>query len=556
MKSSKRYSRLLVTTEPFPDESLWGFLLRLCEINGYRRLRWLTKLVGYSKSRTVANNNSLRILSQLSGISAEQLRTFSYAEVRKVREIRRLIHYCRFGTTLIRRHWLDLKKARVCPQCLAESAHIRAIWDVKFVSACAKHGLAILEQCPHCKRSLSWSRNTIAFCNCGLDLRLAKTAPVHGPELVLNQLIYGAAKQDTPTITNSYGLPMDSLVPLGLSDLLNFLTIAGSIAHIGNGQQDPTARILSLSDAKELVTNAAECITDWPKNFHTILQSLHEQRRSVKTFSLSKELTNLTRWKLSRVIRKSKFEFLRDALTDYFYQNWDGSQARTSFLVPSVRRVQTQYLTRHDVTQMFGSHPHTVNRLFRDGILEGNATWRGHNKVHLITRTSATALQELLSRHTSTERAAMTLGVTERTLWLLQKCGLLQSRTNPVHSHTWLFAKQEIEMLLSSLDAQVRQPNPESRCVRVAFRDALRRTRIPIGNFIRYIQNGLIRPIAVDNKRIGLQKFLFKRDDLMELKKTVNTKSSGRGWSGKIPWRTAQFRLAISQKSYSNNTST
>ena len=505
-----------------------GFLLRLCEINGYRRLRWLTKLVGYGRARTVANNNSLRILSQLSGISAEQLQAFSYAEVQEVREIRRLVHYCRFGTTLIRRHWLKLKKARVCPQCLAESAHIRAIWDVKFISACAKHGLALLEQCPRCKRSLSWSRNTVAFCNCGLDLRLAKTALVHGPELVLNQLIYGAAKQDAPTITNDYGLPIGSLVPLGLSELLDFITIAGSIAHIGNGQQDQTALILSLSNARELVTNAVECISDWPKNFHTILRSLHEPRRSAKTFSLSKELTNLTRRKLHKIIRQSGFEFLRDALTEYFYQNWDGSQAKTSLVVPSVRRVQTRYLTRHDVTQMFRSHHYTINRLLRDGILEGNVIGKGRNKVHLITRTSATALQELLSTHISVERAAMTLGVSERTLWLLQKCGLLQSRTNLIHPHTWLFAKQEIEMLLSSLDAQVRQPNPESRCVRIAFRDALRRTGIPTGDFIRYIQSGSIKPIAVDNKHIGLHKLQFNLDDLIGFKKKVNASLADR----------------------------
>ena len=61
-------------------------------------------------------------------------------------------------------------------------------------------------------------------------------------------------------------------------------------------------------------------------------------------------------------------------------------------------------------------------------------------------------------------------------------------------------------MLLSSLDAQVRQPNPESRCVRIAFRDALRRTGIPTGDFIRYIQSGSIKPIAADNKHIGLHK--------------------------------------------------
>ena len=110
---------------------------------------------------------------------------------------------------------------------------------------------------------------------------------------------------------------------------------------------------------------------------------------------------------------------------------------------------------------------------------------------------------------------AKTLGVTKRTVKLLEKERLLVSKQNPIRRHVRHFPRSDVDKLLSDLDRRVNVGAKRRRdaCF-VPFRDGLRRTGIPIASFIQCIQRGVVMPVAVDSARTGLQRYMFDLKDL------------------------------------------
>ena len=71
------------------------------------------------------------------------------------------------------RHFRD--RRLVCPDCLSESLHHRAVWDLSFFSACPSHRREMVSSCPACDRPLAWNCGELNGCACGRsDLRLVR----------------------------------------------------------------------------------------------------------------------------------------------------------------------------------------------------------------------------------------------------------------------------------------------------------------------------------------------------------------------------------------------
>ena len=59
------------------------------------------------------------------------------------------------------------KSARVCTRCLSEFGFCDLTWSFKFAPLCNKHGVLLLTECSHCRRTISWDRPQIDICPCG-----------------------------------------------------------------------------------------------------------------------------------------------------------------------------------------------------------------------------------------------------------------------------------------------------------------------------------------------------------------------------------------------------
>src|SRR5690606_36494213 len=55
----------------------------------------------------------------------------------------------------------------ICPACVLETGYLDAFWELKLAVACPIHRTSLLSVCPHCKRSVTWSRQGLLRCKCG-----------------------------------------------------------------------------------------------------------------------------------------------------------------------------------------------------------------------------------------------------------------------------------------------------------------------------------------------------------------------------------------------------
>lgn len=518
MKSPEEYPRLLVTAEPFPDESLKGLLLRVCELNGYKHVQWLKKLAGYENYHTPPQGDAIKRLSILTGIQYTRLQSFAYNVEKSVQTRKKdPARCCYFGNVLIKRHWIEQVAARVCPRCLSDSPYARAIWDMKFITACPTHGISLLDRCPRCGQLLRWTRKSITFCGCGFDLRHAKPRTASGPEIELNTCIYSAVAMHDAIVASNYGIPVDALALLELPELFDFIIFIGRIFHTGTAPACVGQGLLALSNAQQLALTAADCLESWPHKFQERLRRILGPHRDISGLNVALELKAI--YPYMRVFaQKPHFDFVRQLVSDFLHQRWDGGPARSSTIMRTLSREHTRYITGNDAKRLLKCNPQTVVRLLEDGTLDGKTVDRGRSRVNLFTRKSVENLAALLSESINTEAATEMLGVTPRTLYLLERARLFRNRANPIRRHIRLYARRDIESLLSLMNDAANCGKQKSLYSPVTFAGVLRRTRVPIAYLLRYIQEGVIRPIDVNYSRSGLYKYIFDLREVQALK--------------------------------------
>jgi len=204
--------QLLVQPQPFSDESLESYLLRLTEANfleSYRLLsgavkEWLQeqdheaggafpldlKIVNIWHAR---QNSSFRVralslfekLTENEGLPllALSLRNSAADFCGNYRAVAR-------GGEHIPRCFIRKSSIPVCPLCLSEILYIPQAWHYIPYTACAKHGVDLVRNCPSCGAHISYlDSEVIGHCQCGYDLSLAPVTPADQKSLWLSNLV-------------------------------------------------------------------------------------------------------------------------------------------------------------------------------------------------------------------------------------------------------------------------------------------------------------------------------------------------------------------------------
>ena len=110
--------KLLSRSEPFKDESLIGYMIRLCEDN-FTEMSQLFELIEYDKvtfSTTLVDQisgNSLRLLSELTN--------------REIYELENLKMFEELELTRSLKIFMHTKTTKICPICLKEEKYHRKI---------------------------------------------------------------------------------------------------------------------------------------------------------------------------------------------------------------------------------------------------------------------------------------------------------------------------------------------------------------------------------------------------------------------------------------------
>lgn len=292
---------LPVHPQPYPEELLSSWMVRLALENGWHLHTFYKEIIGYTKPIWTRDAdkydlpNLIECLSAKTGVLTERIQQLSLQSYNGT-----LFHgnpkaaYLRWilplGIYHRRRKLLGLQ---FCPLCLREqpNGYYRKYWRVAFYTFCHKHNVLLLNECPMCRGSVEFHRTgigyktekipqvDIALCHsCGFDLRNSPTDQVcvtQGTkryEQLLNQFIN---KQNE--IPNGLAMPLvfyeglRYIIKMLLhpyskkfrSFYLNKFTDIQELEFKKNAAYET----LSLKQRFHVTTMACWLIIDWPYSF-------------------------------------------------------------------------------------------------------------------------------------------------------------------------------------------------------------------------------------------------------------------------------------------------
>jgi hypothetical protein len=234
---------LLNTFPPFEDESSLGYYRRLSAKNCLLGWKELASISQVSPTRTGLLGRPEFIALTL-GLETSWTAQLSVTENRV-------------------RAWRGLQRGQrdaICPHCLLESTHLKAIWEHVFVTACTTHRITLVDQCEKCLTYLSASRPNIEQCVCGHDLRHHATKPATPAQLWLSSLlcIDGKSTMDiSPIIIDAE--------PEKVSKLVRTLCLLYNPSEATPKRNAAAPR--TLTEALEFLRPLETLLFDWPNCF-------------------------------------------------------------------------------------------------------------------------------------------------------------------------------------------------------------------------------------------------------------------------------------------------
>lgn len=188
--------------------------------------------------------------------------------------------WCRsFAEQDLRRAMIGFCAPKVCPICLAEDGLLRQIWDLKFYTDCARHGVEMINVCPWCepRTRISWQRTSLGHCDCcGGPYSEAppavSDASVLGIQGEIERLASGEESKLLPALNSA------TAATLRLEAFLEAVLLLGRevVRHWGM-----TTSVVPTSDLEKtrLLLRGAAIVLDghWPASYHRFLHAISEK---------------------------------------------------------------------------------------------------------------------------------------------------------------------------------------------------------------------------------------------------------------------------------------
>jgi len=248
--------------EPYPTESLLGYILRLCEENGYESLRDIYALASMNPKDVRKSVAELRKLSAVTNWPAENLDTIAYSSPVGLPRWSRLL-----GHPVLPQD-LNLTHPQFCPLCVRERGFLEAHWELSLMEACPVHQCSLLRFCPVCNRRIRWLRPGLLVCDCGGDLSNPDLLPIPDAEASLLDIVRRRALSGPGDLNAISGSPEYELTQMSLSSMLLTIRTIGKYRMIADGAKE-------LNSRAGIVSAASRVFDSWPGNFLILVEDLN-----------------------------------------------------------------------------------------------------------------------------------------------------------------------------------------------------------------------------------------------------------------------------------------
>jgi len=512
---------LRITARPKRDESPAGYVLRLAELNGYESPWPVLCLSGLGKNFhnfqfVFGDQWDVGLLADVAGVARSELSALKYGAAPAENSVHR---YEVFGSP-IPRYFIRPKQPKVCPECLRESGYCRKAWELAPVTACPIHRRLLMDECPNCKRPVSWIRGEVSVCPCRYDWRETTLAPVEDSELSVVRRVYRLCNLDGVA---SPGKAEES--PLDPLDLEHTLSALFFVAAQHSGVIDTTGKFSVKgrrnAELHDLITRSARVFDAWPKNFEVFLEWRRAQPNNSKLRTgLHRDFGTFYHGLYFNLAARD-FDFMRRAFEDYVAGRWTGGYAATITRRKGVVLKDRRYVTKTEARNRLRVEALYIDRLIEAGRLDAVVRERGKKRMYLIELDGLERLElefrELLAAEEVAEMLRVSVTVIDD---LVSYLCLIPHRGPTVDGLPfWKFAKGTVNELLDRLgNLTPREPAPAASET-VDFSTALRalsRRRYGVASFLRAILDGRIIPCG-KGKGGGIKSMLFRKEDVAAL---------------------------------------
>ncbi len=318
----KNIKPLLIRPNPFPDESLLGYIHRLAECNGFENTDYLSKfLIKSDNSKTRFNKDNYLPKHRL---SVNFIHNLGYLTIKPPKTLYQLTLFpserkdtddslnCNYSKVAYSNIY------KFCAECLIEKNYVRKIWEEPIVTVCPFHKCLLTYFCPSCENLLQTSQTILNNCKCGFDLRETKVISVSNEETRLANHIYsitGLIKLEGETLSKN-----NPLLNYPYNDFSNI--IYQHIKMIFSSYYDETFysyKSLLKSDLHQLACEAFLIFENFPINYIKYLDKLAKKSDKLKKKSWFSFFTK-SYYEFNTTIPSSFLSLLYKVFDSNFYE--------------------------------------------------------------------------------------------------------------------------------------------------------------------------------------------------------------------------------------------
>jgi TniQ len=515
---------LLFSAIPYQDESFIGYLLRITERNHYETLSWILQLAGisdYASSKLSLSSNGvmdLTPLGKLTGVEQSKLASLLYSPLKKKSQT---YGYSVFGTA-VPHYMIRLRYPKFCPSCLCESAYIRKIWELAAVTVCPIHRILLIDECPNCKKRITWNREAVCSCRCKFDWRESKPVSINNSDINVTNQIYRLCGfwADTTHTDEKVNNPLYELK----SD--EFLSALFFIAGQFDGIIDIKGKRLATSkrniDIHQLLSRAFSVFQDWPTNYFSFLEWRRRFNPDVRYVRGLRRDFGQYKYALYQQLSPAPFDFLRNSFKDYLLKRWEGGTVSTIPRINFEEQSDRKYISKTETVKLLGLKQRVIDRLIAKGRLKAIVEGQGKSKMFLINMADVESLSAYLGQAVGIKQVCKLLGIIEQRVLDLVKHQIinpiLDTRVDKVRR--WIFSQKEVHDLLLTIKDKVKRKAVANKD-KLSFLSALRgltRYNIDTGQFVRAILDKIIIPCSFGSEG-NLSSLYFSREQVIEYRR-------------------------------------
>jgi len=426
-----------------PCEPAYGLLGRLAARHNRRDTRHFASMVGLDFG-LVLSGRATAAVAALAGFDADEIVSSTAVLVKGGVTFR--------GHRFVAADWNVMTASRVCTHCLKEDldagdaegpfrqrAYRRVWWDFKGISACPKHRVPLVSQCPSCHEPLNVADAEIWRCR-RCDDGLTRT-PVQ-------RLSEADVRADAYLLARLLGELHPVVEPLnGMPVRVAATTLLRLGWHISNPRKSLGRNTLPPDGGLSCRAIGYEVLCQWPERYRQALDRLLAQSSGAGGRALTGIPSPLTAYGLLyrwlSVQTEEGIAPLREEMRTHFLRNVAVDKNTMVFGAPADGSSYVTLRYANEFCGAGGGSKTLLQILYNWGFVRAGARAR-EVKIprHLLWK-----LRKAHQNIVSVEKAAEELGTSEPTLHHFLEAGLLQKMDGP-YAKSGLLLRYEIMELV------------------------------------------------------------------------------------------------------------